>query len=315
MLKNELKMVSVKMVSFAAAMSMCIGMTMPASASVKPTATGNASVFRLAQDKKGESSLEKTKHFVKIFQEYEPTKKIYDEKSIPDATEKIAVTFEITDYDLDKEYAAYWGYGMVGDNGEEISWKTTENDLIIDGNGTYNMLFDVKENIGSTVSADGMKNLQMVFTLADDEDTAAGKQICLAVTDVECFTEGETVDVKTAKISDSTTVDTTGIPAIEVEGKTPQEDNSTLPAEENVGKDINILKLTSYKKGAVNIKGITIKKANVTVKAAGRTYKTKSNASGKFSVKLKTKLKKSDTIKITVKKSGYNSKTKSFVVK
>lgn len=82
-----------------------------------------------------------------------------------------------------------------------------------------------------------------------------------------------------------------------------------------VKKTINVLKLTSFKKGTKKIAGKTLSGAIVKVKIAKKTYTVKADKNGKFKIKLTKKLKKSQKIKVTVKKSGYQSKTKTFTVK
>lgn len=81
-------------------------------------------------------------------------------------------------------------------------------------------------------------------------------------------------------------------------------------------KAIKKLSLTA-KKGKKRITGKTIKKATVKVRIGKRIYKVKSNAKGKFTVKLKgkAKLKKGQKIKITVSKKGYEVKIKIFEIK
>lgn len=80
-------------------------------------------------------------------------------------------------------------------------------------------------------------------------------------------------------------------------------------------KKISTLKLTSYKKNSKKIVGKTISNAAVKLTAGKKTYKVKSNKSGKFTVKLKKKLKSKDKIKVTVTKANYKTITKTFKVK
>ena len=80
-------------------------------------------------------------------------------------------------------------------------------------------------------------------------------------------------------------------------------------------KTIATLKLTKYKRKTKKIIGKTVKKGKVTVKVSGKTYKVTANSSGKFTVKLKKVLKKKNKIKVTVSKSGYKTKSKTFKVK
>lgn len=81
-------------------------------------------------------------------------------------------------------------------------------------------------------------------------------------------------------------------------------------------KAINKLSLIA-KKGKRKITGKTIKKATVKIRIGKKTYKSKSNAKGKFTDKLKgkAKLKKGQKIKVTVAKKGYNTKSKIIKVK
>lgn len=83
----------------------------------------------------------------------------------------------------------------------------------------------------------------------------------------------------------------------------------------SVKKTISTLKLTKYKKKTKKIVGKTVKKGTVTVKVASKTYKVTANAKGKFTIKLKKKLKKNNNIKVTVTKTGYTKKSKTFKVK
>lgn len=80
-------------------------------------------------------------------------------------------------------------------------------------------------------------------------------------------------------------------------------------------KSISVLKLTKYKKGSKSITGKTVGNATVKVTIGKKTYKTKSDSKGNFSIKLKSKLKKKASVKVTVSKSGYKSKAKTFKVK
>ncbi|RKI38096.1 hypothetical protein D7V86_05585 [bacterium D16-51] len=115
---------------------------------------------------------------------------------------------------------------------------------------------------------------------------------------------GEEIDVQTGKISSETKTDTSKIPAV-----------GTVEKEENEKKKVADLQLTSYKAGKKTLSGKTVKNAKVTVKIASKTYTTKADAKGKFSVALKKKLAHKDKIKITVKKSGYQTLKKTFTVK
>lgn len=73
--------------------------------------------------------------------------------------------------------------------------------------------------------------------------------------------------------------------------------------------------LTSYKKGKKVIKGTSLKKSKVTVTVGSKKYTVKASKKGKFTVKLKKKLKKGTVIKVYASKSGYaTSMTRTYKV-
>lgn len=75
-------------------------------------------------------------------------------------------------------------------------------------------------------------------------------------------------------------------------------------------------KLTKYKKKTKKITGTATKGATVKVKVGKKTYTVKANSKGKFTVKLKTKLKKKTKITVYATKKGYkNSSKKTYKVK
>lgn len=112
MAKNLLKGLGKKVLAVAVAVGLVMPLGTNASAKAELQFTGNDKVFRLARDAKAEglSSLEGTKHWVKIFQSYNGNEKkvIFEKDSVPNKTKAIAVKFEITSYDLDKEYEVSW---------------------------------------------------------------------------------------------------------------------------------------------------------------------------------------------------------------
>lgn len=70
-----------------------------------------------------------------------------------------------------------------------------------------------------------------------------------------------------------------------------------------------------FKAGSRKITGVAVKGAKVTVKVGKKTY-TATAKNGKFTIKLKSKLKKGTAIKVQASKSGYTaSKTVTYKVK
>lgn len=78
---------------------------------------------------------------------------------------------------------------------------------------------------------------------------------------------------------------------------------------------ISKLSLNSYKRNKKIIVGTTIGNATVKVKVANATYTVKSGLTGKFTVKLKKKLKYGDKIKVSVSQTGYKSLAKTYIVR
>lgn len=91
---------------------------------------------------------------------------------------------------------------------------------------------------------------------------------------------------------------------------------SVKPSIEKVIPTLKTPKLKKYKKNTKKITGTATKGAKVKVKVGKKTYTVKANSKGKFTVKLKSKLKKKTKITIYATKKGYkNSKKKTYKVK
>lgn len=170
---------------------------------------------------------------------------------------------------------ATWSYVEATKSGRKVTYNTISSGTI----------FNQETNYTVTVSSTGYEDV--TFTYANGVQTPATQ-------DPTPATNGA--------ITTTTPGATTGEPITTAPSKTTK-------------KKITVLKLTKYKKATKKIKGKTVKTATVVVKAGGKKYTVKSNKTGVFTVTLKKKLKKGNKITITVKKSGYTSKTKSFKVK
>lgn len=91
---------------------------------------------------------------------------------------------------------------------------------------------------------------------------------------------------------------------------------SVKPSIEKVIPTLKTPKLKKYKTNTKKITGTATKGAKVKVKVGKKTYTVKANSKGKFTVKLKSKLKKKTKITIYATKKGYkNSKKKIYKVK
>ena len=71
---------------------------------------------------------------------------------------------------------------------------------------------------------------------------------------------------------------------------------------------IKTIKVKKCKKGTKKIVGKTISCAKVQIKTGGKKYTCSSGKTGKFAVTLKQKLKKKQTVKITVSKKNYTTR-------
>lgn len=83
-----------------------------------------------------------------------------------------------------------------------------------------------------------------------------------------------------------------------------------------VKKTLRTPRLKKLKKGAKKISGTATRGATVKVKIGKKTYSARANGKGRFSVKLRSRLKKGGKVTVYAVKSGYNnSKKKTYRVK
>lgn len=170
---------------------------------------------------------------------------------------------------------ATWSYVEATKSGRKVTYNTVSNGTI----------FNQETNYTVTVSSTGYEDV--TFTYTNVPQTPA-TQVPTPATN--------------GAVTTTTPGATTGEPTTQKPAKTTK-------------KKITVLKLTKYKKATKKIKGKTVKTATVVVKVGGKKYTVKSNKTGVFTVTLKKKLKKGNKITVTVKKSGYTTKAKSFKVK
>lgn len=170
---------------------------------------------------------------------------------------------------------ATWSYVEATKSGRKVTYNTVSNGTV----------FNQETNYTVTVSSTGYEDV--TFTYAN---------------------------VPQAPATQVPTPATNGAVTTTTPGATTGEPTTSKPAK-TTKKKITVLKLTKYKKATKKIKGKTVKTATVVVKVGGKKYTVKSNKTGVFTVTLKKKLKKGNKITVTVKKSGYTTKAKSFKVK
>lgn len=101
--------------------------------------------------------------WVKVATIWDPELTIYSADSFAQGSKAIAVTFEVSDMDLDS-MKCYWNYMVFDSEDTEIScwdenYKT--DDIVIEEDGKYQMVFDYSKVEGGDVA--GLKSLQLVF--------------------------------------------------------------------------------------------------------------------------------------------------------
>lgn len=117
-------------------------------------------------------------------------------------------------------------------------------------------------------------------------------------------------DSMSAKISDNNS------DAASSSNKTSSSSSTSESSATSSLKKISILKLTSYRNNSKKIKGKTIKKARLHITIGDKAYTATASKKGTFTLKIKSKLKKGNVIRIYATKKGYKkSKTKSYTVK
>lgn len=88
----------------------------------------------------------------------------------------------------------------------------------------------------------------------------------------------------------------------------PSSKPASKPTPQKKKAIIKTVKVTKCKKGTKKIVGKTISGAKVQIKTCGKKYTCSSDKTGKFTVTLKQKLKKKQTVKITVSKKNYKTR-------
>ena len=126
--------------------------------------------------------------WVKIATIWDPTLTIYDAESFVQGSKAIAVTFEVSNFDVDPT-TCYWNYMVANSKGDEIECWTTDyqtDDLKITGDGTYQMVFDFNKVEGKDVAE--IKSLQIAFPHMKSDTKTTVK-----VTDAVCITDAEEI--------------------------------------------------------------------------------------------------------------------------
>lgn len=122
--------------------------------------------------------------WVKIATIWDEKLTIYDAGSFVQDSKAIAVTFEVSDMDIEPT-TCYWNYQIVDSEGTEIPCWTTDyktDDLKITGNGKYQMVFDFDKVEGQDVAE--IQSLQIAFPNTKPDTTTKVK-----VLDAVCITD------------------------------------------------------------------------------------------------------------------------------
>lgn len=148
--------------------------------------TGNSDTVDL--NKKDVIDPETLISWVKIATIWDPELTLYDASSFVQGSKAIAVTFEVSDMDVES-MTCYWNYMVADAEGTEIScWDTNyqTDDVEISGDGKYQMVFDYSKVEGGDVSE--IKSLQIVFP-GMKTDT----KMKVKVTEAVCITDEEEI--------------------------------------------------------------------------------------------------------------------------
>ncbi len=127
---------------------------------------------------------EDTFSYVKIATIWDPELTLYNAETFVQDSKAIAVTFEVSNMDVDP-LTCYWNYMVVDADENEIAcWDTKyeTDDIEIMGDGTYQIVFDCSKVEGGAVA--GIKLLQLVFPTKKADTTMQVK-----VTDAVCITD------------------------------------------------------------------------------------------------------------------------------
>lgn len=122
--------------------------------------------------------------WVKIATIWDPELTIYDAESFVQDSKAIAVTFEVSDMDVEST-TCYWNYQVVDSQGVEIQcWDTNyqTDDLEITGDGKYQMVYDYSKVEGQDVAK--IQSLQIAFPNMKADTTTKVK-----VLDAVCITD------------------------------------------------------------------------------------------------------------------------------
>lgn len=120
--------------------------------------------------------------YVKIATIWDPELTLYDAETFVQDSKAIAVTFEVSNMDVEP-LTCYWNYMVVDSDENEIAcWDTKyqTDDIEITGDGTYQIVFDYSKVEGGVVA--GLKSLQLVFPTKKADTT-----IQVKVTDAVCI--------------------------------------------------------------------------------------------------------------------------------
>lgn len=152
------------------------------SSAVSMLRTGNPDTVSLnAQDVYMEDT---SISWVKIATIWDPELILYDATSFVQGTKAVAVSFEVSDMDVEPT-TCYWNYMIVDSQGNEIScWDTSyqTDDVEIAGDGSYQMVFDCSKVEGGEVAE--LRSLQLVFPGMKADTTTKVKVVeAVCVTD------------------------------------------------------------------------------------------------------------------------------------
>ena len=132
--------------------------------------------------------------WVKVATAFDPELTIYDVTSMPADTIGIAVTFQVSDFDLG-EATLYWCYQLKTADGTVSVWDTSSptDTITITEDGKYRLVFDANPALGGPIAQ--IESFQMVFpctTTTATEVELKSAVCCTTVDELAAYTTGKT---------------------------------------------------------------------------------------------------------------------------
>ncbi len=163
-----------------------------AASAVKLWEQGNPTTITLSDIV--EESSDDWKAWIKVSTAFDPTLSVYSADLIPQSTQAVVVTFKVSDLDCGTQNM-YWCYQLITGDGTVSLWNdtSTADQLTIDGDGTYQFVFDANKALGAPI--DKVESLQIVLPGLTETTTTKveflGAKAITDANDVSLFVTGK----------------------------------------------------------------------------------------------------------------------------